>query len=314
MVSAGLRLDAAEKRLARGLPLARNARRFSSAAGVHGARSRPAKTMRHARDACTYVAAGLQTRLRERLRPGRGSSDRPWRRGRGTWSPPASGSTPRKNASRAVCPWRATLVVFHLPLAFTALAVGQRRPCATPATDRRTWPRVFRPASGNGFVQAAGLLTAPGAAVAAHGLRRPPARRRGKTPRARSALGAQRSSFFICRWRSRRSQSASEDHAPRPRRMPYVAAGLQTRLRERLRPGRGSSDRPWRRGRGTWSPPASGSTPRKNASRAVCPWRATLVVFHLPLAFTALAVGQRRPCATPATDAVRGRGSSDPPH
>jgi len=67
-------------------------------------------------------------------------------------------------------------------------------------------------------------------AVGAHGLRRSPARRRGKTPRARSALGAQRSSFFILRWRSRRSQSASEDHAPRPRLMPYVAAGLQTRL------------------------------------------------------------------------------------
>jgi len=45
MVSAGLRLDAAEELLARGLPLTRSASRSSSAAGVRGARSRPAKTM-----------------------------------------------------------------------------------------------------------------------------------------------------------------------------------------------------------------------------------------------------------------------------
>jgi len=222
MVSAGLRLDAAENAsraicpwratlVVFHLPLA-----FTALAV--GQRRPCATPATH-----DVVAAGL-------LDPPQGTASSrprvfmpPWRRGR---SPPASGSTPRKNASRAICPCRATLAVFHLPMAFTALAVGQRRPCATPATHDARGCGSFRPASGNGFVQAAGLHAAPGAAVAAHGLRRPPARRRGKTPRARSALGAQPSSFFICRWRSRRSQSASEDHAPRPRRMTHVAAGL----------------------------------------------------------------------------------------
>jgi len=202
-----------------------------------------------------------------------------------------------------------------------------------------TWARVFRP--GLFYVRGPGSSNPPHdvegglqtalaayiirpcvrAAARAHSLRWPPARRRGKTTRARSALDAQRSSFFVCRWRSRRSQSASEDHASRPRLMVYVAAsrsdvaaGLQTRLTRRGR----SSDRPGgvyrsplrsSRGQGAWSPPASGSTPRKNASRTVCPCRAPLVVFRLPLALAPLAVGQRRPCVPPATHGVRGRES-----
>jgi len=48
MVSAGLRLDAAEKLLA-------GPRRFSSIAGARSARSRPAKTMRPAHGtSCTW--------------------------------------------------------------------------------------------------------------------------------------------------------------------------------------------------------------------------------------------------------------------
>ena len=44
---------------------------------------------------------------------------------------------------------------------------------------------------------------------AAREFRQPPARRRGKTPRARPQGRPRiRSSFFVCRWRSRRSQSA----------------------------------------------------------------------------------------------------------
>src|SRR5204863_4701548 len=54
-------------------------------------------------------------------------------RGRGTWSPPASGSTPPKNSSQG-------LVVFRLPLALAARAVGLWRPCPPPAMDGVTDP------------------------------------------------------------------------------------------------------------------------------------------------------------------------------